>query len=91
VSSGRGVLSTVAAVLVAAVGVGIFLAVVAVIAIVFLVAMAAALCLVAVRGLVHAVSPHAGDRPVDQAGFGPTSVIESTAKVIRRATPKSRV
>ncbi len=88
---GRGVLATVAGVLVAAVGLGIFLAVLAVVALVFVVALAAALCVVAVRGVVHALSPHAGGRPAEPARFGPASVIDSTATVIRRASPKSRV
>ena len=80
-----------AAVLVAAVGVGIFLAVLVVVALVFLVALAAALCLVGVRGVAHAVSPRTAGRPTEPARFGPASVIESTATVIRRASPKSRV
>jgi hypothetical protein len=91
VTGGRGVVSTVAAVLLAVVGVAIFLAVLVVVAILFLVAIVAALGVVAVRGLVHALSPHSPPRPTEPARFGPASVIESTATVIRRAAPKPRV
>ena len=88
--AGRGFAGTVVAVALAAVGVVIFLAVLLVVAAVFVVALAAALCVMAVRGLVHVLSPHAGGRPVGTGGFGPASVIESTATVIRRAAPKPR-
>ncbi len=86
----RGIAATVGAVALAAVGVVLFLVVLVVVAAVFVVALAAALCVMAVRGLVHALSPHAGRGPVGPGGFGPASVIESTATVIRRAAPKPR-
>jgi hypothetical protein len=87
---GRGVMTTVAAVAVAVVGIAIFIAVVMVVAVVFLLAIVAALGVVAVRTLMHAISPRRGHHPVDRTGFGPASVIEGTATVIRRAAPKPR-
>jgi len=86
----RGFVGTVLTVLMAAVGIVIFLGVLLVVAALFVVAIAASLCVVAVRGLVHALSPHSGGRSVEPGGFRPASVIESTATVIRRATPKPR-
>jgi hypothetical protein len=86
----RGFAGTVAAVALAVVGFVLFLGVLLVVAAVFVVALAAALCVMAVRGLVHALSPHGRGGPVGPGGFGPASVIESTATVIRRAAPKSR-
>jgi hypothetical protein len=87
----RGFAGTVAAVGLAAVGAVLFVIALVMIVALFVVAIAAALAVVAVRGLVHAVSPHRGERSVPQGGFGPASVIESTATVIRRAAPKRRV
>lgn len=88
---GRGFAGTLAAVGLAAVGAVIFVIALVVIVALFVVAIAAAIAVVAVRGVVHAVSPHRGERSVPQGGFGPASVIESTATVIRRAAPKRRV
>jgi hypothetical protein len=90
-TGGRRFLGVVAAGLMAAVGLVIFVGALIVIATLFVVAIAAALAVVAVRGIVHAISPHHGGHPVRPGAFGPASVIESTATVIRRATPKTRV
>ncbi len=90
-AGGQRFLGVVAAALMAAVGLVIFVGALLVIATLFVVAIAVALAVVAVRGLVHAVSPHHRGRPVRPGAFGPAAVIESTATVIRRATPKTRV
>jgi hypothetical protein len=85
------VLATVVAVVVAGLGVVLFVVALAVIAAFFVVAIVAALGAVAVRGLVRALSLGSGAGQVAPGGFGPASVIEGTATVIRRAAPKSRV
>jgi hypothetical protein len=57
---------------------------------VFLAAVLAALCVVAIRGAWHALAPRSGEHHVDEGGFRPAAVIETTARVIRSAAPKPR-
>jgi hypothetical protein len=67
-----------------------FIGALVVIAAVFMVVVLVALCVAAVRGVVHALTPRSAGRPVEPARFHPTAVIETTAKVIRSAAPKPR-
>jgi hypothetical protein len=55
-----------------------------------LVAVLVALCVVGIRGALHALVPHSGDHRVAQGGFRPSSVIDTTARVIRSTAPKPR-
>ncbi len=89
-AAGRGVAGTAATVLMATVGVVVFVFALLVIATLFVVAIAAALMVTALHGLVHALSPRSSGRPVPPGGFRPAAVIEGTATVIRRAAPKPR-
>ena len=57
---------------------------------VFLAALLAALCVVAIRGAVHALAPRPTEHHVAQGGFRPVAVIDATAKVIRSTAPKPR-
>ncbi|HEX3567841.1 MAG TPA: hypothetical protein VHU17_20930 [Acidimicrobiales bacterium] len=79
-----------ALVLTALIGAILFVGVLAVISAVFLVAVLAAFCVVAIRGVWQALTPRSRKRRVDGGGFGPTAVIETTARAIRSAAPKPR-
>ncbi len=72
------------------IGTVFFVAVLLVVAALFVVAIVASLCVVAVRGVVHAVNPHARKGPVTPGAFRPAAVIDTTARVVRSAGPASR-
>jgi hypothetical protein len=88
--TGQSLAGKLALVLTALVGAIVFVGALVVIAAAFLVAVLAALCVVAVRGALHALTPHSRKRRDDGGGFRPTAVIETTAKAIRSAAPKPR-
>lgn len=79
----------VAVVLTAVIGSIFFVGALVVITAAFVAAVMVALCVVAVRGALHAITP-AGRHRADERGFRPAAVIETTAKVIRSAAPKAR-
>jgi hypothetical protein len=72
------------------IGAILFVGALVVITAVSLAAVLAALCVVAIRGAVHAVAPRHTEHHVDQGGFRPAAVIDATAKVIRSTAPKPR-
>jgi hypothetical protein len=88
--TGSGVVGRVLTVLTALIGAIFFVGALVVITAVFLAAVLAALCVVAIRGALHALTPRSRKRDVDQGGFRPAAVIDATAKVIRSAAPKPR-
>jgi hypothetical protein len=88
--SGSGFLGSAAVVLTTLIGGILFVGALVVITVVFLAAFLAALCVVAVRGAVHALAPRHTEHHVDQGRFRPAAVIETTAKVIRSTAPKPR-
>jgi hypothetical protein len=81
---------TVGTVVTALVGAVLFVTALVVIAAVFLLVILVSLGAAAIRTAVHALGPRSGERHVDQGGFHPTAVIETTAKVIRSTGPKLR-
>jgi hypothetical protein len=83
-----GFAGTVGGVVAAVVGVVLFVSALIVIAAVFLLAILAALCVVVLRAVVHLVVPRSRHSRVEQGGFRPAVVIETTANVIRSAGPK---
>jgi len=84
VHKGRsGIVGRVTVVLTALIGAILFIGALVVITAVFLAAVLAALCVVAIRGALHAVAPRSGEHHIDQGGFRPSAVIETTAEVIR--------
>jgi hypothetical protein len=88
-SVGRsGIFGTTAVVLTTLVGAILFVGALVVITAVVLAAVLAALCVVAIRGAVHAFAPRHAEHHVDQRGFRPSAVIDSTAKVIRSTARK---
>jgi hypothetical protein len=96
-SAGRGrsasrsdIFRSAAVVLTTLIGVIVFAGALVVIAAVVLAALVAALCVVAIRGAVHALAPRHAKHHVDQGGFRPATVIDATAKVIRSTAPKPR-
>jgi hypothetical protein len=89
-ASGSSIFSSAAVVLTTLIGVILFVGALVVIAAVVLAALLAALCVVAVRGAVHALAPRHRGHHVDQGGFRPAAVIDATAKVIRSTAPKPR-
>jgi hypothetical protein len=88
--TGSSLAGKLALVLTALIGAALFVGALVVIAAAFLVAVLAALCVVAVRGALHALAPHSRKHRDDGGGFRPTAVIETTAKAIRSAAPKPR-
>jgi hypothetical protein len=88
--AGSSLVSTLVGMVTMLIGAILFVGALVVITAVFMVVVLVALCVVAVRGAWHALSPRSADRPVEPARFGPTAVIETTAKVIRSAAPKPR-
>jgi hypothetical protein len=87
--TGPGLGDKVAVVLTAVLGSILFVGALIVITAVFVAVVLAALCVVAIRGALHAIAP-SRKHHVDQRGFRPAAVIETTAKVIRSAAPKPR-
>jgi hypothetical protein len=85
-----GLVGRVSVVLTAMIGAILFVGALVVISAVFLAVVLAALCVVAIRGAWHALSPRSRERHVDQGGFRPGAVIETTAKAIRSTAPKPR-
>jgi hypothetical protein len=85
-----GVVGRVVTVLTALIGAIFFVGALVVITAVFLAAVLTALCVVAIRGALHALAPRSRKHHVDQGKFGPAAVIDATAKVIRSAAPKPR-
>jgi hypothetical protein len=85
-----GVFGTVAVALTTLIGAILFVGALVVITAVFLAAVLAALFVITIRGALHAIAPRHTEHLVDQGGFRPTAVIETTAKVIRRTAPKPR-
>jgi hypothetical protein len=92
VDSGRGsgLVDRVAFVLTALIGAIFFVGALVVITAVFLAVVLVALCVVAIRGVVHALVPRSRNHRVDPGGFGPAAVIDVTAKVLRSTVPKPR-
>jgi predicted phage tail protein len=88
--AGSNLLTTLVGMVTLLVGAIFFIGALVVIAAIFMVVVLVALGVAAIRGVVHALSPHAADRPVEPAQFRPAAVIETTAKVIRSAAPKPR-
>jgi hypothetical protein len=88
--SGSGIFGTAAVVLTTLIGAILFVGALVVITAVFLAAVLAALCVVTIRGAVHAFAPRHTEQHVDQGGFRPAAVIDATAKVIRSTAPKPR-
>ena len=88
--AGSNLAGTLAGMVTVLIGAIFFVGALVVITAVFVVVVLIALCVVAVRGAVHALTPRSGDRPVDPGRFHPAAVIETTAKVIRSAAPKPR-
>jgi hypothetical protein len=87
---GSGLVDRVAFVLTALIGAIFFVGALVVITAVFLAVVLVAICVVAVRGAVHALVPRSRDHRVDQGGFRPSTVIDATAKVLRSTVPKTR-
>jgi hypothetical protein len=87
--SGSGIFGTASVVLTTLLGAVLFVGALVLITAVFLAAVLAALCVVAIRGAVHALAPRHTQHP-DQGGFRPAAVIDTTAKVIRSTARKPR-
>ena len=88
--TGLGLADRVAFVLTAVIGTILFVGALIVITAVFIAVVLAAICVATIRSAFHAIAPHSGPRRVDQRGFGPAAVIETTGKVIRSTAPKPR-
>jgi hypothetical protein len=88
--AGSGLAGRVSVVLTALIGSVLFVGALIVISAVFLAVVLAALCVVAIRGAWHALVPRSREHHVDQGGFRPAAVIETTAKAIRSTAPKQR-
>jgi len=85
-----GIFGMVVAMLTMLIGAILFIGALVVITAAFLVAVVAALGVIAIRGAIHALAPRHTAHHVDQGGFRPAAVIETTAKVIQRSAPKPR-
>jgi hypothetical protein len=87
---GSGFFGAAAAMLTTLIGVVLFVGALVVITALSLAVLLAALCVVAIRGAVNALTPRHTEHHVDQGKFHPAAVIDATAKVIRSAAPKPR-
>jgi predicted lipid-binding transport protein (Tim44 family) len=96
VDSGRavtksGLTGKVAVVLTALIGAIFFVGAFVVITALFVAAVLVALCVVAIRRAWRVLAPRSQEHHVDQGGFRPAAVIETTAKAIRNTAPKPRL